>query len=250
MRPQLDILLTHPSLAVQVARNPFRYLGKPAHELPPRFHLAHTDLCLRRSAERFRQLDPWLAQPDLSQVLDRELSRFCGRKGALYLLTRLFRPAVVVETGVWFGFTSAQILRALADNREDGALYSIDKPEHPYDLADGSPFRELLPEACPTGFVVPATLRDRWELRLGTARDLLPKLLDRLETIDMFFHDSEHSYENMTFEFHAAWDHLAPGGLLVADDVGWNGALHDFCRKERVQPAVVKAGMAVCRKPV
>lgn len=249
MRPQLDILLTHPSLAVEVAKRPLRYVGKPAHDLPPRFHRAHADLCLRRSANRFRALYPWYERPDLPRILGRELARFCGRKSALYLLTRIFRPRVVVETGVWFGFTSAQILQALADIGRDGVLYSIDQPEHPYDLEDGSPFRELLPDECVTGFVVPDALRDRWSLRLGMSRDLLPDLLGQLGSIDMFFHDSEHSYENMTFEFHAAWDHLSPGGLLVADDVGWNGALHDFCRAKAIEPLVVRAGMAVCIKP-
>ncbi|MEX0799612.1 MAG: class I SAM-dependent methyltransferase [Dehalococcoidia bacterium] len=249
MNPHLDLLLSHPALALRVARNPFRYLRKPAHEMPPAFHVEHTRLCLERSAARFAGLNGLAGPERLGPLLERELGRFCGRKSAMYMLCRIFRPQLVVETGVWFGFSSSHILRALADNGGEGRLYSIDQPEHGYDLADGSPFRERLPGQDMTGFVVPAQLRARWELHLGASQQILPGLLERLGTIDMFFHDSEHSYENMAFEFDSAWERLRPGGLLVADDVDWNSALDDFCRARGIRPAAVRAGLAVCVKP-
>ena len=46
---------------------------------------------------------------------------------------------------------------------------------------------------------------ERWSLTIGRSQDELPTLLERLGEIDLFVHDSEHSYECMDFEFRAAW---------------------------------------------
>jgi hypothetical protein len=45
----------------------------------------------------------------------------------LYMITRVADPATVVETGVLYGYSSAAILSALADNKK-GRLISIDLP--------------------------------------------------------------------------------------------------------------------------
>jgi predicted O-methyltransferase YrrM len=76
--------------------------------------------------------------------------------------------------------------------------------------------------------MVPPELRERWELVLGRSQDELPPLLDRVGQIDFFMHDSEHSYECMSFEFRTAWPALREGGVLVADDVNVNPAWAEF----------------------
>jgi hypothetical protein len=53
-----------------------------------------------------------------------------------------------------------------------------------------------------------------------------------LGSIDIFIHDSEHSYENMMFEYMTAWDHLKEGGILLSDDTNLNKAFSDFSAKE------------------
>jgi len=53
--------------------------------------------------------------------------------------------------------------------------------------------------------------------------------------VDLFVHDSLHTYHNMSFEFESIWGYLRPGGVLVADDVGLNDAFLDFAAK--VNPA-------------
>lgn len=45
---------------------------------------------------------------------------------------------------------------------------------------------------------------------------------------DIFIHDSEHSYQNMMFEFSWAANNVRPGGLILSDDVSWNDAFEDF----------------------
>jgi len=134
---------------------------------------------------------------------------------AIYSLVRLLKPKVIVETGVADGFTTSYILRALADNGE-GRLYSIDLPHY------------LLPQAKQPGWIVEEGLRGRWELRVGDAAEVLPALLKELGTVDMFLHDSLHTYDHMMLEFRAAWPHLKAGGLLLAHDVGTNHSFFDF----------------------
>jgi hypothetical protein len=51
------------------------------------------------------------------------------------------------------------------------------------------------------GWIVPKSLRERWTLILGKVEDKLPSLLDEFEAIDVFYHDSLHTYEHMMFEY-------------------------------------------------
>jgi len=157
----------------------------------------------------------------------------------LYAVVRAAKPAVVVETGVASGMSSAHILRALAANGS-GKLYSIDLPN----VQDGS----ILPQGRSTGWMVPAALHGRWNLQLGDTRELLPKLLDSLERLDLFLHDSDHSYEAMSFEFELAWAKLEPGGLLLSDDSHLHRAWDDFCARRALRPTRVEH-LGVTRAP-
>jgi predicted O-methyltransferase YrrM len=122
----------------------------------------------------------------------------------LYLLVRAARPRVVVDTGVLYGASCAHILAALAQNGR-GRLYSIDI---------GRDSREP-----PHEFFVPDELRPNWELIIGDSRRELPSLLSRLPAIDMFYHDSLHTFEHMTWEFETALPHLSSEGVIASDDI-------------------------------
>ena len=157
---------------------------------------------------------------------------------ALYVVVRAIKPRVIVETGVASGISSAHILRALAANGA-GTLHSIDLPN----VQQGS----VLPAGRTSGWIVPDSLRGRWQLRLGDTRDLLPDLLGTLGQVDLFLHDSDHSYENMVFEFERAFPRLAPGGLLMSDDTHLHTAWDDFCAKHGLRPTRV-GSLGVTRK--
>jgi predicted O-methyltransferase YrrM len=122
----------------------------------------------------------------------------------IYLLVRSMKPDVVVETGVCYGASSAYILQALAENRR-GELYSID-------LGNSS-------DEPPNDFFIPQHLTDRWRLIIGDSTQVLPQLLARLERIDLFLHDSLHSYDHMMWEYNTAFPHLHAGGVLSSHDV-------------------------------
>ncbi len=82
---------------------------------------------------------------------------------------------------------------------------------------------------------------------LGRSQDALPPLLDRVGSIDFFMHDSEHSYECMSFEFDQAWEAMNDGGALVADDVNVNPAWDEFTERvgRRSQPLGSKLSLIV-----
>jgi hypothetical protein len=106
----------------------------------------------------------------------------------------------------------------------DGHLYSIDLPakEGQFGLKWG------LPDGIPPGFLVPEELRQHWTLIIGDVRDELIPLLNELQHTDIFFHDSDHSYQHMMWEFTSTWPHLRPGGLMISDDISVNTAFWDF----------------------
>jgi hypothetical protein len=129
----------------------------------------------------------------------------------LYRMVRRYRPAVAIETGVFFGRSSTAILAAMNRNGT-GHLISMDLP--------------VAVSAGATGSLVPRELRSRWELRLGDSHVLLPAAL--AEGVDFFFHDSDHTYEIQTFEYEAAWPALRQGGVLGSDDTNRSDAWADF----------------------
>jgi predicted O-methyltransferase YrrM len=148
----------------------------------------------------------------------------------LYVVLRVLRPEVVVETGCFTGWHSALVLHALAAN-ERGMLHTIDLPAAPGRFSQLAGARDAgLPDGVDPGFLVPEELTDRWSLTLADVRDALPSLLDELGGVDVFFHDSDHTYEHMMWEYASAWRYLTHGGLLVSDDVSWNTAFRDFAR--------------------
>lgn len=132
-----------------------------------------------------------------------------------YLVCRLLEPDTVVETGVAYGVSSAFILRALKMNGH-GTLHSVDLP----------PLRRQYERYW--GVAVPAGLRDRWRPHRGSSRRILPDLLRKMGTVDLFVHDSLHTRRNMRREFDAVWPYLRPGGMLLADDVERNRAFADL----------------------
>jgi predicted O-methyltransferase YrrM len=135
-----------------------------------------------------------------------------------YLLCRLTSPSAVLETGVAYGVSSAFILRAIEENGR-GTLYSVDLP----------PLRRDYERFW--GVAVPEALKGRWRLHRGSSARVLPRLLEEIRTVDLFTHDSLHTYRNMRREFDTVWPRLRDGGLLLADDVERNRAFGELQRK-------------------
>lgn len=148
----------------------------------------------------------------LKHNADDSLARFCD------FVCRALAPAVVLETGVAYGVTTSFILNALAVNGK-GELWSVDLP----------PLAQQADRY--VGILIPEELKSRWHLCRGTAKRILPKLLVSIQPVDIFVHDSLHTYKNMKCEFEAVWPFLRSGGVLMADDVNENCAFEELAEK-------------------
>jgi predicted O-methyltransferase YrrM len=162
---------------------------------------------LKNAAEEFRHLA--IESADL----------FAKKVLLQYAAARALAPECIIETGIANGVSSAYLLLAIRKNG-NGRLHSIG-------LNDPS----FLPPGKEPGWLVPSWLRGPWQVEIGDSRQILPSSLSRFRTIDMFIHDSLHTYEHMLWEFETAYPHIRPGGLLVSDDALWNNAFHDFARR-------------------
>jgi len=159
----------------------------------------------------------------------------------LYVIVRAIKPKIIIETGVMHGLSSSFILKALEKN-EEGKLFSIDAPSYkktgPVNQ-DG--YMEALPHGKEPGWIIPSTIKNKWELKIGKSKDILPLLIDSKEQLDFFIHDSEHTYENMMFELKLAWNKLKPGGIIVCDNIDANKSFEDFCVKVNKKPLLISA---------
>jgi predicted O-methyltransferase YrrM len=143
----------------------------------------------------------------------------------VFCLTSLLRPDKVVEVGVGRGATTRAILTALKENQK-GHLYSIDFPA----LRPGY--------AQDIGMLVTETLRAQWTLILGPSRRELQRLLPTIGRIELFVHDGAHSYYAQRADYEAAADYLAPGGVLISDDVN-NGSFLEVSRARGMRALLI-----------
>lgn len=198
------------------------------------------------------------AQELRTNALDR-YSSITGRSAAggvdsttgarVYALIRKYQPDVVVETGVCNGLSTLYLLLALNEN-DAGTLYSIDYPyyaDEPLEEFRADTFAGYGGAAIPSdkspGWIIPDELRDDWVLREGKSQAELPQLRSEIDEIDLFIHDSEHSYSCMLFEFELAWAWLSDGGILLADDIDWNSAFAQFTAERTSDSGLIADGV-------
>lgn len=134
----------------------------------------------------------------------------------IYTIIRTLKPDIIIETGVDIGISTYFILAAL-DRNKHGELYSIDIKKVA-NIATWLPVSEL-----------------RWEFILGDSKKILPDLLSKLGKVDIFIHDSLHTYDHMIFEFETAWEYTKD--VIMSDDIDLNKAFEDFIKTKKVQYA-------------
>ncbi|MET9882031.1 class I SAM-dependent methyltransferase [Streptomyces sp. NPDC006430] len=135
----------------------------------------------------------------------------------LYGLSRLLKPQSVVETGVADGRSSWLILAALERNGS-GMLHSFDVNHAAGRLVGQHP---------------------QWQLEILDGKDPasgFSRALERVGSIDLFFHDSDHLYLPQLFEYGQAWPRMTPGSVFASDDVNCSRAFLDFCGRRRQRP--------------
>jgi predicted O-methyltransferase YrrM len=137
----------------------------------------------------------------------------------MYAVMKFRNPSTVIETGMGPGVSTTTILSAV-DN--EAVVISID-PDIPYGKGD----KEL-------GFVIPEGMKSRLHYVKGTSREMLAKVLKSLKSVDIFFHDSDHTYDNIMFELNTVWPKLSSSSLILIDNYDWTEAPVDFANEKQL----------------
>ena len=159
-------------------------------------------------------------KPELDGIYPGFYNTNAGTLELLGLLIREFRPLVLLESGVANGASTRKILDSLAHYKiPDSQLFSCD-----IDARVATP--DLLNNP-------------HFNFRLIHSRKDFIDLVSSLDSLDFFYHDSDHTYEHQMFEYSEVWKKLQPGGVLVSDDINWSNAFLDFCKNVSRTPYIL-----------
>lgn len=138
----------------------------------------------------------------------------------LYCIIRYLQPETVLETGIANGISSYYMLSALNKNGK-GDLHSVD-----IDSNVGGLLRE--------------SERSRWRLHIlnkKSARAQFKAVVASLPAIDIFIHDSDHSYNGQMSEYEAVYNKITGNGILFSDDIDFSYAFKDFSVRVKCNPS-------------
>ena len=152
----------------------------------------------------------------------------------IYTLVKSVDPSIVVETGVGPGVSTTAILSAISKN---ALLISID-PDIPYGKGD----REI-------GFVIPDELKSNFKFVKGTSAEKMREVLENIGELDIFFHDSDHTYNNIMFELNSIWPKLSRDYIILVDNYDWTPAPMDFAREKNLTLYNPADDLAIISKP-
>ena len=155
---------------------------------------------------------------DFKEILNGEIAKikrkyelpkqvFFARRLGWYVLVRILKPNVVVETGTDKGLGTLLIAQALKENGK-GKVYSLDID--PY-----------------SGVLINQNIWDNIELIKGNSVENLKKI----KNIDIFIHDSDHSEIYEKAEFEAIQVNLSENAVVISDNSQFTDALLDWSNK-------------------
>ncbi|MGH3735977.1 MAG: O-methyltransferase [Micromonosporaceae bacterium] len=138
-------------------------------------------------------------------------ARYARRIG-WYAMIRARKPKHVVETGVDKGLGTLVIAAALLRNAEEG---------HPGRVTS----MDINPEA---GYLVRPPWSEVVDLVIGDSQQSITELTT---PVDLFLHDSDHAPERERGEFEKVEPMLAPGALLLTDNVNATDVLAQYAER-------------------
>jgi len=135
-----------------------------------------------------------------------QLSSSLGWKGRiLSTIIRFAGSKQCLELGTAYGMSAIFILEALRASGREGHLITLEGSAAQYSLAS-----EMLK----------ARYSDLVSCHFGNTQDALPHLVKEA-AIDFMFHDAGHSREDYLRDFSAMKNKLAPGAVVLIDDIRW-----------------------------
>lgn len=177
------------------------------------------------------QLDDYVvkhsqAEPKLLQDLNKETwqkvlnprmlsGAFQGR--VLSMISKLIQPKSILEIGTYTGYSALCLAEGLL---ADGKLITIDKNEELESFCrkyfDASPFKNQIQQL------------------VGNAIDIIPTINEKF---DMVFIDADKS--NYVNYFHLIIDKMNPGGIILSDNVLWNGKVIETLQPNDIDTKVL-----------
>jgi predicted O-methyltransferase YrrM len=153
----------------------------------------------------------------------------------LHYCVRQLKPKIIVQTGTSNGVSCAHLAMGLAHTDGPTRFGAIDMPNiyRPDDPAfhQKMVYGVLIPPGKSSGWLIPDRLLRRFECMSGNSKELLPKLLEKIGKVDFFYHDSDHSYDHMWWEFETVLPYMNPHGLIIADNIAWSSVTWDWAQK-------------------
>ncbi len=123
----------------------------------------------------------------------------------LKMLCELLRARRVLEIGTYTGYAAISMAMGVADG---GLVHTIDINDELEDIV--------------RDFVRRSGMEERICFHVGDAREVIPRLN---ETFDLVFMDAD-KRQYMDY-YRLVFDRVRPGGMIVADDVLWDGKVVD-----------------------
>ncbi|MCR9066380.1 MAG: O-methyltransferase [Cytophagales bacterium] len=134
---------------------------------------------------------------------------FQGRTLAMF--SNLMKPEFILEIGTYTGYSAICLAEGLSDK---GKLLTIDINEEMESIA-----RRNIQKA---GF------ENKIELKIGDAAEIIPELT---QPIDLVFIDADK--KNYPMYYDLVFDKIRTGGLIICDNVLWDGKVFDPSAKDK-----------------
>jgi predicted O-methyltransferase YrrM len=136
-----------------------------------------------------------------------EISSSFGVKGRILAsIIRIRRPLRCLELGTAFGMSAIFMMESFKHVGIPGHLVTIEGDAHLYSVAS--------PE-------LKSRYGDAIDCEHGMTGDVLPKLARSPAPFDFLFHDAAHTGDAYVSDFNAIVDALAPGAVILFDDIRW-----------------------------
>lgn len=160
---------------------------------------------IENDADFKKYLDSQIEHLDRKYELPKQV--FLGRRIGWYVLVRILRPNIVVETGTDKGLGTLLIAQALKKNGY-GKVYSLDIDLYSGALVDQKHWKNI-------------------ELLKGDSLENLKKI----EQVNMFIHDSDHSEVHEMSEFETIQKSLSKDAIVISDNSQFTGALLEWSKR-------------------
>jgi predicted O-methyltransferase YrrM len=240
LRGMLEILKNGICLNTSITSSPLRFVAQLTHGLESELHVYLAEI--RQAMALRTDIAKQIKHVTGAAIFKPEWGSISYQVGEiLYMLVRATKPSRLLETGTGSGFSSIFILYAMEMNRR-GALLSTDVVPKFIRTINGiytsGAGQIFMPKNTMPGWMIPDWLHSRLQISLLDSNNSFPAVVKSFGPVDFFFHDSNHSYENMSFEFKTIWRFLRSGGVIASHDVAWNSAFREFARAVREEPYI------------